>query len=1144
MEPIERLINELSDVINPHIKNEGQGDTASTISGVVEKTLPILISSLLYENDNRYIFLISSPGKAHWTYNQTVEYLNHTGNQSTIQLFPPWELLPYETSSPHSEVMGRRLHTLLQLLTDKTSSVITSPKAILKFIMPPDILTESTITVEEEAELNPPDLMNKLIDLGYSGVSLVERPGQISKRGGIIDVYPVGGEGPVRMEMFGDFVEEIRAFNPASQRSYEKSESVKILPTREAISSMVDTDRALNRASKISEDLRDNLQMTLNSPDKDGLEGYIPLIYDKTATLFDYLDEDFTLVTIYPDEVHDSVQRLTDELWKCYEDSILRKSPVLPPTKTAIYIEDLYDMAKNSPIIEVISDKINDTEDYRGRDIELNAQPLGSWKNNLKLFKTDLSRIINSKVDVILAVPDESKKPRMMEFLRIQVPELKEKITVIPSEIEGGFYIPEINSAVISERDIFIKRTKKRGGVIKPPLEDAVPISSFADLSPGDICVHIDHGIGEFQGLMVLNVEGVKGEFALIYYRDDAKLYIPIKKVGSLYKYSSGDKTPITLDKLGGARWKRAVKKARTSAKEIAGELLRLYSERESTRGYDFSEDSVWQYELEDSFPYEETQDQINAIVETKSDMEDQTPMDRLICGDVGFGKTEVAIRVAFKAINDGKQVAVLTPTTILASQHLSTFRERLEDFPINIEMLSRLNKPSKNRKVLHNLAVGTVDIVIGTHRLLSDDIKFNDLGLLIIDEEHKFGVSHKEKIKQLKLDVDCLTLSATPIPRTLQMSLSGIRDISLINTPPHDRLPIYTYVRKYDKRLIRDAIMREVHRGGQVYFIHNRVSNIELVANNLKELLPGVSFRVAHGQMDEDRLAMTMSDFYEGKFDCLVATTIIESGIDNPDVNTIIINNSDMFGLAQLHQLRGRVGRSGVQAFCYLLISPTKKLTRNARSRLSAIKEMTHLGGGISLALKDLEIRGAGTLFGSEQSGHISAVGFETYSRMLEEEVSKIKDDTPPPVESKVELKLSAYLPEGYIPESEARLGIYRQLMNAKTVEELEDLEGLLIDMYGSPPREGETLLEVVELRIRASDVGILKINRTNGYIELTFIEPPSPKTLSTGEKVEGIGDIKLKPDGDNFNILIVLESQDDMEIIDALKGFIEQFK
>jgi transcription-repair coupling factor (superfamily II helicase) len=952
-----------------------------------------------------------------------------------VYLFPDLELLPYEPGSPSQDLVNQQLLVLERLASASSSPIIiSSVRAILPKIIPP----QNFLSLKEEISLGKrirrEDLIEKLVQGGYERLPLVEERGTFSLRGGIFDLYPPLYENPLRLEFFGEEVVSIREFDPFSQRSISKLKEISILPLT-------------------------------NLPEAD------------SATLFDYFLKKGLIFLNEPDLLKEKAKKEKERIVRAYEERKERgEAPNPPDSLYSDFSQELPKGRKGRPVIYFSSLAPRGSFDFGLKSIP-------AYEGELSLFIKEIKRWKEKGYSLAIASEFKGQGERLVEFLReeglegIFQEEVKEifpgQLLVTVGNFQRGFESPSLKLAFITHQEIFgrLHLRRRRGERRK-----GRPLLSLFELKVGDYAVHTNHGIGMYRGVKTIKVEGKKRDFLLLEYAEEDRLYVPLENINMVQKYIGMEGHPPRIHRLGGRAWAQVKKKVSQSVENLARELLELYALRKTAGGYPFSGDSHWQYEFEAGFIYEETPDQSRATEEVKGDMERGVSMDRLVCGDVGYGKTEVAMRAAFKAVMDGKQVALLVPTTILAQQHFHTFRLRMGVYPINIEMLSRFKKPGEQEEIIQGLARGTVDIVIGTHRLIQKDVHFKDLGLVIIDEEQRFGVRHKERFKELRQEVDVLTLTATPIPRTLYMSLSGARDISLINTPPLGRLPIETYVLEYDEGVATQAILREMGRGGQVFFVHNRVQNIEEMAGHLRRMVPQARIAVAHGQMPERDLEATMLNFLDKKYDILLSTNIIESGLDIPNVNTIIVHQAERFGLAELYQLRGRVGRAKHKAYAYLFYSREGRfLSEIARKRLAALEEFRDLGSGFNIALRDLQIRGAGNILGKEQHGRIMAVGFELYCKLLEEEVNRLKsspkDKFLKGVEERkgeekpelaIELKMDAFLPSDYIPDQEQKLVLYRRIISLNSLEEAEDLKREIEDRYGKLPREGRNLLTI----------------------------------------------------------------------------------
>ena len=941
--------------------------------------------------------------------------------------------------------------------------------------------------------------------MGYTLGNIVEIPGTMSHRGGIIDIYPPTSELPARLEFFGNTIDNIRLFDPATQRSVGPEPAVTIGPATELLSIRQVTKNELERVLQsldlsdcnagIREQFQREIAMLAEGQEPPNRQFYASLF--NHASLLDYLPGDALLFLDEPADIEHTVGELQDEAEQMRAAKLSRGE--LPGNFPRPYFtwDELGPLLENKPGLRLTS--WGAAEDVP----HLDFAAIAGYAGQLPAFIAKTRQLLAQKRRVILVSHQASRLSELLEEADIIASPLAEvkqvpvpgSLTLLQGSLAEG-WVMNNGTYLFTDTEIF-GYVKQRREVKKHPVRHQ---KLFVDISPGDLVVHVEHGIARFTDVTTMRTDGNEREYLVLRYAAGDKLYVPTDQIDRVSRYiGAGDRTPV-LNRLGTQEWARTRQRAKEAAEDLAQELLSLYAAREIVPGVAFSPDTVWQQELEASFPYVETPDQLTAQREVKEDMEKARPMDRLVCGDVGYGKTEVAVRAAFKTVMDNRQVAVLVPTTVLAQQHQVTFSQRMDAFPVKIEVLSRFKSPKEQRAVIEGLAEGKVDICIGTHRLLQKDIVFKNLGLLIIDEEQRFGVAHKEYLKKMRKEVDVLTLSATPIPRTLHMSLVGVRDMSTMETPPEARLPIKTYVAEYNDLLVREAILRELERNGQVFFVHNRVQSIALVADKLRALVPEAEIAIGHGRMSEDELEMVMTDFSRGKSDVLVCTTIIESGLDMPNVNTVIINQADKFGLTQLYQLRGRVGRGANLAYAYFLYEKGKLLSPTARKRLRIIYEATELGAGFNIAMKDLEIRGAGTLLGTRQSGYIGAIGFNLYCRLLAEAVEAQKAKLsgagekpagPPPLPPpSVNLPLTARIPEEYVPDIETRLGLYQKLVKLETIAQVETLAQEFIDRFGAPPVEVENLLYAVRIKLLAARTGIESISTEHGQIVLRRFE------------------------------------------------------
>ncbi|MCU1355270.1 MAG: mfd [Acidimicrobiales bacterium] len=987
-----------------------------------------------------------------------------------VELFPAWETLPFERVSPGVETMGRRLRTIWRLRDGGDlgcPSVVVAPVRALVQRLGPHVDETAPLVVKTGEQRDQAELMTWLAVNGYRRESQVEHRGEFAVRGSIIDIFGSTADGPVRIDLWGDEVDRLTAFSVSDQRSTDDLEAVDVFPCRE----LLPTDDVRARADKLigTEPWgREQWERLSEGQLFDGMESWLPWLVDDQRTIVDLMPDGGQVLVVEPRRLRDRAEDLLAEeadlarsLARTWEVGDDREFPRLHETFGELFTHvDLpvwtMTVTPDGPDVATVA--------------AMGWNPVVGGGEGLVL---QLRQLLDDGYRVVVAADGEGSAGRLGDLLRDQGLDLPVEI----GALDRGCILTGAKLAILAEPDITGRRRAHRAP--RPRKRDTAGF--FDDLKAGDHVVHHQHGVARYAGMVKRAIGGVERDYLLLEYRGDDKLYVPSDQIDTVRHYTAGDSP--ALSKLGGGDWIRTKAKVKSEVQAVAQELVVLYQKRLHSAGHAFPEDTPWQRELEDSFPYRETPDQQKAIDDVKADMEADTPMDRLVCGDVGFGKTEVALRAAFKAIQDGKQVAVLVPTTLLATQHFQTFSERFAPFPVRVEVMSRFLTPGQSKRVAEGVRSGEVDLVIGTHRLLSQDIEFKDLGLLVVDEEQRFGVSHKEQIKKLTHEVDVLTLSATPIPRTLELSLTGIRDLTLLNTPPAERQPILTYVGEYDERAVAESIRRELLREGQAFFVHNRVRDIEDTARRLRELVPEARIAVAHGQMDEGTLEKVVLDFWEGEFDVLVCTTIIESGIDMPTVNTLVVDRADRLGLGQLHQLRGRVGRSGQRAYAYLFHPEDVRLTEEAYERLKTIGEATELGSGFRIAMRDLEIRGAGTLLGTGQSGHIAAVGYDLYVSMVHEAVQELKGEPlREPAEVKLDLPLDASLSPDYVPKEELRLEAYRRLAEVTTDAEVDDIRVEWEDRFGPVPEEAARLLDVARLRAEAHRLGIREINVTKG--------------------------------------------------------------
>lgn len=1008
---------------------------------------------------------------------------------STLERWPTPEALPYEQLPVDFDAAARRVALLANYaMTGNRPQVLVTPaRGLMHLVMQPAELDAHARLLRVGERLDAPSFMRWAISLGYQPAPLVQEPGSIARRGGIVDFFPPTSKWPIRIDLFGDEIDSIRTFNPSTQRTDQRLHEIALLPPTDLpLWRLADAAKAIRALdwTGLRPEVRDEwtrmAERMASGDAPPSLDLFAPYLAPMPATLLAYAPPETVIIFDEPGAIERSAKHLESyaaELAAGFQENrelppdLLRPFAAWADIERQIASHQRIDigLADDTSVVSVPFTSITEAPMFAGRMARLVDEVRERLGDGWRVV------VATDQVDRVTEIFEENGiYPRREKRRDLSMPAPLDPgmLEVRASDLDGGWMMPAERLLVLADLEIFgfQKQTRRSS---RRSVADQIAFAS--SLTPGEFVVHVDHGIAKFVGLTRREIGGVEREYLLLEYAKGDKLYVPVDQSDRVTRYSGGGVDPVPT-KLGSGEWVKTKQRVRRAVREMAFELIQLYAARESAEASPFSADTSWDAELAESFPYTETADQFRAIEEVKSDLESAKPMDRLVCGDVGFGKTEVALRAAFKAVNNGRQVAVLVPTTVLALQHFTTFSQRLAAFPVRVEMLSRLKSKQEQREIVDGLAQGKVDIVIGTHRLVQKDVKFRNLGLVVIDEEQRFGVRQKEFLKQLRTEVDVLTMSATPIPRTLHMSLAGIRDISLIDTAPQARLPIRTFVTATDDKLLREVILRELERGGQVYVVHNRVHSIDRLTHRLRELVPEARFGIGHGQMDEDVLEEIILSFVRHDYDVLVCTTIIESGIDIPNVNTIVIDDADRFGLTQLYQLRGRVGRSTNRAYAYLLFKPGKVLTQEAQARLEGIQEATELGAGMRVAMRDMEIRGAGNILGAEQSGHIAEIGFDLYIRLLSRAVEEIKAGRPFVEQSVItlDLPLTALIPASYVADMELRLNTYRRVAAVSNFRELNDVREELIDRFGPIPEEVEHLFALITMRIRCADLGI----------------------------------------------------------------------
>lgn len=1083
------------------------------IYGISESGKSYIINGIFEENDNSMVVVTHSDVDAKNLYEDLSFYT------TDVFYFPVREVVFYNVDAISGDLRWARLKVIKEILQNERKKIIvTSIEALTSLYTPKEYYLRYSMIIKTGDDIDLKEISKSLLQCGYERVEVVEGKGEFSFRGGILDVFPPTSAYPYRVELFGDEVDSIRTFNTESQRSIEKVEEFSIFPSKEVI---VDDECRSRAVQNINEELKKvianvskenkesvekikgivgkNIELLNNTYYFETIDSYLPFFYEKLDSFFDYL-QGYTFVV---DDFKRSSGKMESIYYEFNENymSFLQRGDILPSQNSLLLNKgELESKLENSSLI-TLSSFLNKSDGlFNTVDIGFEEVTLNKYNGQLNMLIEDIQERKEKKYKTVILAGTRPRGERLVKTLmekgifstyKDSIDKIEAGEVVITfGNLLRGFDYPELELSIISDKDIFGETRRKRSGKAVRK-KGVAKITSFAELKPGDYVVHANHGIGVYKGIKQMAAGGTTRDYLDIVYDKGDKLYVPVDQLDLVQKYIGSEGNSPKINKLGGAEWQKAKAKARKSINEIAQDLVKLYAARATLKGHSFGKDTEWQRQFEDEFPYEETPDQLASLEEIKRDMESDKPMDRLLCGDVGYGKTEVAIRAAFKAVMDGKQVAFLVPTTILADQHYNNFIKRFSDFPIKIDMISRFRTPKQQKATLQALKEGNVDILIGTHRLVSKDIVFKDLGLLIVDEEQRFGVAQKEKIKGMKKNVDVLTLSATPIPRTLHMSLTGVRDISVIETPPEDRYPIQTYVVEQNDQLIRDAILREIGRGGQVYFVYNRVESIDSMANYIRDLVPECKVGIMHGQMTEKELETEMIAFMNKEYDVLVCTTIIETGIDISNVNTMIVHNADKMGLSQLYQLRGRVGRANRIAYAYFIYTKDKILTEVAEKRLKALKDFTELGSGFKIAMRDLEIRGAGNMMGSSQHGHMASIGYDLYCRMLEDTIKLIKGEIEnEPIETSVDIKVDAFIPSSYITDEIQKIEVYKKIAAIENINDFMEIKSELEDRYSSIPDSVYNLMDIAYIKSICKGLYIEDIKETAKELRFKFVK------------------------------------------------------
>ena len=1082
-----------------------------SINGVSESGRGYIINGL-YESLDKPLFIFThSDMEAKNLYEDISFYIPN------VHYFPSKEVVFYNIDAVSGDLRWERLKVIKELLSKDKKIVITSIDTLSSIYTPVDLFQKYTFKLKVGQRVDIKEFVEKLVQCGYERVEVVESKGQFSLRGGILDIYSPISYVPHRIEFFDDEIDSIRTFNIDSQRSIEKVKRIEIFPAKEVIFTKEDLERGYENikddlqkfieapknknnkelVDKITSIVNENLDNLKETWSFESIESYLPYFYEKPSEFFDYMGSSYIVI--------DDNKRCIGKLESTYTEFeysygvFLQRGDILPNQGKLIIPQDKIVETLEVKDVFTLNSIARATEILNPRTLlNFSEVTLHNYHGQLDFLIEDIKDKKAKGYKTLILSGTRTRGERLVDTLRDRGIEsvyrddvasinYGEVVVTFGNQLKG-FEYPEMKISVISDKEVFgeaKRKTRKR----QPKKKGTSKIKSFAELKPGDYVVHASHGIGVYKGIKQIEVAGNKRDYLEITYDKGDQLYVPVDQLDLVQKYIGAEGKSPKVNKLGGSEWAKAKSKVRKSINEIAKDLVKLYAARATVKGFKYAKDTPWQKQFEDEFPFEETPDQLGAIEEIKDDMESDKPMDRLLCGDVGYGKTEVALRAIFKAIMEGKQVAFLVPTTILAEQHYNNLRKRFSDFPVKIDMVSRFRTAAQQKSTLKAVREGNVDVLIGTHRLISKDIQFKDLGLLVVDEEQRFGVTHKEKIKGLKKNIDVLTLSATPIPRTLHMSLTGVRDISVIETPPEDRYPVQTYVVEYNDQLIRDAIMRELNREGQVFFVYNRVEDIKNMAGYLQNLIPEGKVGVAHGQMTERELEAVMMEFMNKNIDILLCTTIIETGIDIQNANTMIVYDSDRMGLSQLYQLRGRVGRSNRIAYAYFTYKKDKILTEVAEKRLKALKDFTELGSGFKIAMRDLEIRGAGNIMGSAQHGHMASIGYDLYCRMLEDTIKLIKGDIDKePIETSMDVKVDAYIPDYYIEDEIQKIEVYKKIAAIDNLEDFNDIEEELKDRYSEVPEPVYNLMNIAYIRSRAKLIGIDDIKEKGNEVIFQF--------------------------------------------------------
>ena len=1134
------------------------------ITGLNGSARTVYLSALFHQLTHSLLIVTDNLFHA----SQMVDDLTSLMDDDQVFLFPAEEMMASEIATSSPEYRAQRVQAVNALLRDQPAIVVTSVSGARRFLPPVEQFKAARLPLKVGDDLDLTQVQVQLHDMGYVKEQLVARPGDFAVRGSIVDIYPLDADYPVRLDLFDTEIDTLKYFDPATQRSVENLNAYTVLPATDFIltnemlqagakrlkTAMAAENKKLKPAER--QTLADNLAQPLSDMEK-GLIGsdlllYGDYLYDRKTSIFDYVAKDGVVVFDEYSRILDSEQQLLTQEADWVTDQLAHHRVL----STASYGNEMRDLLRDDQhaqvLVSLFQKGIGNVKLAQVTNVR--TRPMQEFFGQLPTLKTELDRWHKLKQTVVLMVSEAERLTKVSNTLDdFEIKAIMTKaenlqvgvVQIVEGSLQNGFEFPDGHLVVITEQEMFKKVAKKRPR--RQTLANAERLKSYTDLKPGDFVVHVNHGIGKYVGMQTLEVDGVHQDYITIAYQNNAKIFIPVTQLNLVQKYVSSESKTPHINKLGGTEWTKAKRKVAAKIEDIADELVELYAKREAEKGYAFPKDDSYQDDFDNEFPYPETPDQIRSINEIKHDMERPKPMDRLLVGDVGYGKTEVALRAAFKAIEAGKQVAFLVPTTILAQQHYETMLNRFEGYPVNVGMLSRFRTNKEMKETVQQLKDGELDIVVGTHRLLSKDVNFADLGLLIIDEEQRFGVKHKERLKSLKASVDVLTLTATPIPRTLHMSMLGVRDLSVIETPPTNRYPIQTYVMEQNFGVIKEGIEREMQRNGQVFYLHNRVHDIEKVVAQIKDLVPDAAVAHIDGQMPESQLEGILYDFIRGEYDVLVTTTIIETGVDIPNVNTLFVENADRMGLSQLYQLRGRIGRSSRVAYSYFTYQQNKVLTEVGEKRLQAIKDFTELGSGFKIAMRDLSIRGAGNLLGKQQHGFIDSVGYDLYTQMLSEAVAKKRgQQAKVKTDATMELGIEAYLPTSYIEDERQKIEIYKRIRQLENNDQYMEVQDDLMDRFGDYPDEVASLLAVGKLKMLADNALIEKIQRTDGDLHLTLSKQGTAK-LDTKDIFKALAKIKLRAtvgiDDDKMKVKLVIQPKmQTKEWLNDLTQFVQQ--